>query len=230
MLSPVDHARISAAVTAAEAKTTGEIVCILSQEVSRYREAPLGCAAAVALVAPPLALLAGLPPEALFSWALVSGGRDWTSGAGSGLSLSQVLEAFGLMQVVLFALVAALTSIPAVRRILTPPPLKRHRVHRAALQQFLATGLHASPSRTGVVIFASLHDRRVELLADDAIHAAVGDTAWNAAIAAVQDGMKRGRPADGFVRAVELCGEALAAHFPSSGPHANPIGDGLLEI
>ena len=230
MLSPPDHQRVAAAVTAAEAGTTGEIVCILSQEVSHYREVPLACAAAVALVAPPLALLAGLPPEALFSWTLTPGARDWTSGAGSGLSLAQVLEAFGLMQVLLFAGVAALTSIPPVRRFLTPAPLKRHRVHRAALQQFLATGLHASPSRTGVVIFAAQHDRRVELLADDAIHAAVGDPVWTAAIAAVQDGMKQGRPADGFVRAVQLCGEALATHFPSPGPHANLIGDGLLEI
>ena len=230
MLSAADHQRITAAVRAAEANTTGEIVCILSQEVSNYRETPLACAAAIALVAPPLALLAGLPPEALFSWALTPGARDWTSGAGSGLSLAQVLEAFGLMQVVLFAAVAGLVSIPPIRRVLTPAPLKRHRVHRAALQQFLATGLHASPTRTGVVIFAAQHDRRVELLADDAIHAAVGEVVWNAAIAAVQDAMKRGRPADGFVRAVELCGEALAEHFPSTGPHSNLIGDGLLEI
>ena len=224
MLSEADHARISAAVAAAEAKTTGEIVCILSQEVSHYREVPLAFAAAVALIAPPLALLAGLPPEALFPWA-----RDWSSGAGGGLSLTQALEAFGLMQVVLFAFVAGFVAIPPVRRALTPPPLKRHRVHKAALRQFLATGLHASASRTGVVIFAAEHDRRVELLADDAIHAAVGDTVWNSAVAAVQDGMKRGRPADGFVRAVELCGQALAAHFPSQGPHDTVIGDGLLE-
>jgi len=225
MLSAADHARISSAVTAAEANTTGEIVCILAQEVSHYRETPLAAGAAVALLAPPLALLAGLPPEALFPWA-----HDWSSGAGSGLSLSQVLEAFAAMQVVLFALAAGLVSLPPVRRLFTPAALKRHRVHKAALQQFLATGLHASAARTGVVIFASLHDRRVELLADDAIHEAVGEAAWNAAVAAVQDGMKQRRPADGFVRAVEICGEALTAHFPSAGPHQNLLDDGLLEI
>ena len=42
--------------------------------------------------------------------------------------------------------------------------------------------------------------------------------------------MKRGQPATGYVRAVELCGEALAAHFPSQGPHENTISDRLLEI
>ena len=225
MLSEADHQRVAAAVAAAEARTTGEIVCILAREVSNYREAPLALAAAVALLGPPLALLLGAPPQALTPWA-----SDWSAAGGPGLSLVRALEAYGVLQVALFAIVAGLASIPAVRRVLTPAPLKRHRVHRVALQQFLATGLHASPDRTGVVIFASQLDRRVELLADDAIHDAVGETAWNAAVAAVQDGMKRGRPADGFVRAVELCGEALATHFPSAGPHANHLSDRLREI
>ena len=225
MLSEADHQRVAAAVAAAEARTSGDIVCILAREVSNYREVPLACAAAAALIAPPLALLLGTPPQALTPFA-----RDWSAGVGPGVSLVRALEAYGLLQVVLFALVAALVSIPAVRRVLTPAPLKRHRVHRAALQQFLATGLHATPDRTGVVIFASQHDRRVELLADDAIHAAVGDVAWNAAVAAVQDGMKRDRPADGFVRAVELCGEALATHFPAQGPHENRLSDRLVEL
>ena len=225
MLSEADHQKIAAAVGAAEARTTGEIVCILAREVSNYREVPLALAAAVALLGPPLVLLAGVPAEALTPWA-----RDWSAGAAPAVTLTRALEAYGLLQVVLFALVAGVASIPAVRRLLTPAPLKRHRVHRAALQQFLATGLHLEAGRTGVVIFASQHDRRVELLADDAIHAAVGDTVWNAAIAAVQDGMKRGRPAQGYIRAVELCGEALAIHFPSQGPHENTISDRLLEI
>ncbi len=225
MLSEPDHLRIAGAVAAAEARTSGEIVCILAREVSNYREVPLVCAAAAALLLPPVLLLAGVSPETLTPWA-----RDWSLGAGPGLSLTRALEAYGLLQVVLFALVAALASIPAVRRVLTPAPLRRHRVHRAALQQFLATGLHLSAGRTGVVIFAAQADRRVELLADDAIHAAVGDATWNAAIAAVQDGMKRRRPADGFVRAVELCGEAMATHSPNTGPHENALSDRLLEI
>jgi putative membrane protein len=108
--------------------------------------------------------------------------------------------------------------------------LKRHRVHRAALQQFLATGLHANPSRTGVVIFASQRDRRVELLADDAIHAAVGDIAWDAAVKAVQEGMRRNDPASGLIKAVEICGDALAAHFPVGAPHEDQMGDHVIEI
>jgi len=227
MLSEADHRKIEAAVQAAEARTSGEIVCILSQEVSNYRETPLAWAAAAALLLPPLALFAGWQPGAL-----LNPGADWTASqvGAVGTLVAHALESYAIVQVILFAIVAAVVAIPPVRRLLTPTTLKRHRVHTAAMQQFLATGLHASADRTGVVIFASQADRRVELLADDAIHAAVGDVAWNAAVKAVQDGMKKRDPATGFVNAINICGDALAEHFPSTGPHANALSDRLLEL
>jgi putative membrane protein len=234
MLSEADHRKIEMAVQAAEARTSGEIVCILSHEVSNYRETPLAWAAAASLLLPPLALLAGWRPGGLLD-ALTGGslaGGEWTAGQVGAVDtlLAHSLESYAIVQVILFAIVAAIVAIPPVRRLLTPTPLKRHRVHRAAMQQFLATGLHVSAERTGVVIFASEADRRVELLADDAIHAAVGDVAWNAAVKAVQDGMKRHDPASGFVKAIQICGDALAEHFPSTGPHPNALSDRLLEL
>jgi putative membrane protein len=227
MLSEADHRKIESAVQAAEARTSGEIVCILSHEVSSYRETPLAWAAAVALLIPPLALFAGWRPGGM-----LSAGADWMAGQVGVVDtlVAHALESYAIVQVILFAITAAIVAIPPVRRRLTPTTLKRHRVHRAAMQQFLATGLHAAADRTGVVIFASEADRRVELLADDAIHAAVGDVAWNAAVKAVQDGMRRRDAASGFVAAIQICGDALAEHFPSTGPHANALSDRLLEL
>jgi putative membrane protein len=227
MLSEAEHVRVAEAVARAEDATSGEIVCILANEVSNYRETPLAWAAAAALIGTPLALWLGADPAWLTPWR-----SGWSAAHVSAVNagLVGVLEAWALAQVVLFALVAGLVSIPPVRRVLTPPPLKTHRVHRAALQQFLATGLHLAAGRTGVVIFASRHDRRVEVLADDAIHAAVGDAVWTAAVKAVQEGMRRNDPAAGFVRAIDLCGAVLAEHFPAQGAKANALSDRLLEL
>src|SRR2546425_7337302 len=69
----LDHDRIEAAVTAAEQGSRGEIVCILSHEVSGYPEIPLAWGAATALVIPPIAVALGLRPLAL-----ASPGGDWT--------------------------------------------------------------------------------------------------------------------------------------------------------
>ena len=230
MLSPHDHQRVAAAVAKADAATDGEIVCVLAREVSNYREVPLGFAAAAALIVPPILLLLRVPAHAFTLAAPWTGPGSWTIGVDIPPEPAALIGAYALTQVIVFAVVAALVAIPPIRRALTPEPLRRHRVHKAALQQFLATGLHASSTRTGVVIFAAMDDRRVELLADDLVHEAVGEKAWQGAIAAVQHGMKRGEAAAGLIRAVELCGSALSQHFPLTADHAGVLGDGVVEI
>ena len=44
MLTENDHKRIADAITLAESKTSGEIFCVLTHQVSRYREVPLAWA------------------------------------------------------------------------------------------------------------------------------------------------------------------------------------------
>ena len=167
MLSATDHANIAAAVTAAEAKTSGEIFCIAAEEVSQYREIPLAWGAAFALVLPPLLLVAGVHP---WTWA-VQESQGWNAVPASAQTLiSEAIGFYALAQTALFAVVALFVSIPEVRRALTPGFLKRHRVRRTAYAHFASTGLINAPNRTGVLIFASLKDRQVEIVADKAIH------------------------------------------------------------
>lgn len=80
-----------------------------------------------------------------------------------------------------------------------------------------------------MLIFASLADRRVELVAHENIHKAVGEGPWQAAVAAVVDGIKQAKPGDGFVKGIAICGEALAAHFPPDGPAKNKLPNTILE-
>jgi putative membrane protein len=131
---------------------------------------------------------------------------------------------------VLFLVTALLVSQPRVRRLLTPRFLKRHRVRQVARHHFVASGARLSQDEPHILIYASLGDRQVELVAHEAIHRAVGDGPWNAAVTAVTEGMKSGKPADGFIRAIEICGEALAAHFPSDGPQRNLLSNDILEV
>jgi len=118
---------------------------------------------------------------------------------------------------------------PKVRRALTPGPLRQHRVRQAARRHFVAVGARLTHAEPHILIFASLADRRVELVAHDKIHKAVGEGPWNQSVAAVIDGMQAGKPADGFVKAIEICGTALAQHFPPSGTPANRLPNTILE-
>jgi putative membrane protein len=55
---------------------------------------------------------------------------------------------------------------------------------------------------------------------------------WHDAIAVLLAGIKAGRPADGFVRAIEQCGAVLAQHFPlpAGTVHRPQLPDRLIEI
>jgi putative membrane protein len=66
-------------------------------------------------------------------------------------------------------------------------------------------------------------------VAHDAIHKAVGEGPWTAAIAAVVGGIKAGTPGDGFVQGIGICGDALAEHFPPDGPAKNRLPNTILE-
>jgi putative membrane protein len=226
MLSEGDHKRIADAIAKAESKTSGEIFCVLAHEVSRYREVPLAWASLAALLLPPLAVVLGLHRLAMAD--IFSSWTDESVSAVENLIL-RALTGYGLLQAALFLAVAFIVSLPGVRRVMTPRFLKRHRVRQVARHHFVAGGARLTHAEPHILIYASLWDRQVELVAHEAIHRAVGDGPWNAAVAAVTEGMKAGRPADGFVRAIEICGEALAEHFPSEGPAKNVLPNQILE-
>ena len=203
MVSDADKTRIADAIRAAETKTSGEIFCVLAN-AGAYRLVPIAWAAALALIVP-------LPLVMLTEWQAVT---------------------IYVIQLIAFTLAGIGLSRPALRFLVVPRRMKRERAHGAALRQFLAQGLHKTEGRTGVLIFAAVAERYVEVIADGGINAKVTQEVWDSAVAALIAGIKDGRPADGFVAAIEQCGAVLAEHFPAAPGAVNPdeIADKLVEI
>lgn len=226
-LTTTAHDRIAAAISAAEARTSGEIFCVLARRVSSYRDVSLGWAAAAALLLP-----LGLIPLG-FDPAWIPGIADsWEAAhlAAREVSTGQALGAYAVIQAVVFLLVYLITRLPVVTRWVTPRAVRRARVRNAAMQQFLAHGLHVTEARTGVLIFAALADHQVEVVADEGIHARVDQEVWADAAEALVQGLKRGDPAAGFEAAVSLCGAVLADHFPPRPANPNEVADRLVII
>ena len=226
LLTPEDHTRIQQATQAAEATTRGEIVCVVANEASHYLEVPLAWAAVGALILPLLPLTLGVGAN----W-LDQGLRGWSVGhvAASHATVIGVLVGYALIQSLLFTVIALIASIPVVRRALTPRLIRHGHVHQRAVEQFYARDLHKTRERTGVLIYASLKDRMVEVIGDDGINAKVGAHEWDEVVSRLTKGIKAGRPADGFVDAIGACGRLLATHFPAEGVNPNELPDGLSE-
>ena len=228
-LSQADRARIAEAVARAEKTTAGEIHCVLAPEVGGDREDAMAWAAAAALLLPPIALFCGLRLEQPFpGWPLT----EWQAAHGAVLdhAVSTAISNYITLQALVFIVTALLVSIPPIRRLLTPRPLKAARVKRAAMSHFLAQGMHLTTGRTGVLIFAALAEHRVEVIADEGIYAAAPDTVWNDVVADTVAGLKSGKIADGFVAAIARTGAVLAAHVPPRPDDTNELPDGLTVL
>ena len=226
-LSQADQDRIAKAVADAEKTTAGEIYCVLAPEIGDDRSVPLIWATAAALLLPALALLAGFRPEML---SRLFGGWSVGHAAAQDVAILSALLTYIGLQAAIFAVVAALVSIPTVRRALIPPAVKTARVRQAALDYFLAKDLHLTQGRTGVLIFAALAEHRVEVIADEGIHAAAPSGVWDEVVADVVEGLKRGAIADGFVAAIARAGAILAAHVPPRPGDVNELPDGLTVL
>src|SRR3989441_620825 len=73
MISDADRARIADAIRAAEAKTSGEIFCVLAERSSHYSLVPVAWAAALALIVPlPLIYLTTWPASVIYVLQLIA--------------------------------------------------------------------------------------------------------------------------------------------------------------
>jgi putative membrane protein len=202
MISPADKQRIADAIRTAEAKTSGEIFCVIAQRAGDYPLVPVAWAAAGALLVPaPLLYLTLWPASVIY-----------------------------LIQLVVFILLAVGLSQPAIRIHIVPRRAKHDRAHALAMRQFFAQGLHNTENRTGVLIFAAVAERYAEIVADAGINSKVPSHVWDQAIAALIAGIKDDRPGDGFVGAIEQCGAVLAEHFPPGALDRDELPNKLVEI
>ena len=220
-LTPDDHARIAAAVIAAEATTDGEIVTIVAEESDAYRDAALQWAFAATLLA--MALVASFPARAMLLADLLAGG--WASWSAQGL-MTLLLVVLALV----FVAVRLILAWRPLRLALTPGATKARRVRRRAILLFRVGTERRTATATGVLLYLSLAERRAEIVADASVHTKVAPEAWGEAMAALVDAVREGRPGDGMASAVTAIGAVLAQHLPFTGTDPNELPDRVIEL
>ncbi|AZO10730.1 MULTISPECIES: TPM domain-containing protein [unclassified Mesorhizobium] len=207
-ISPEDHERIAAAISAAEAKTDGEIYCVVARASDSYF---FQAAFAVSLAA------------LIVSLGVAYGLEAWW--------LTMRLPHFVLAELLALASVLVLLwALPGLRIHFVPRRLRYQAAHDNAMKQFLARNVHRTAARTGVLIFVSIIERYAEVVADSGIDAKVGQHVWDGVVRDLTAHAGDDRLADGFVKAVESVGAMLAEHFPVTADDVNELEDHLVEI
>jgi putative membrane protein len=124
---------------------------------------------------------------------------------------------------------ALLARLGPVERLLAGKRALDAAVRARAERAFRAHDLHRTARGTGVLVFASLRERRALVLGDHGIDEKMGAGEWQRAVDALVAGIRRDDPAGGFCDAIALCGAKLAQHFPREGAPApgNELPDRL---
>jgi putative membrane protein len=215
-----DRQKVSAAIAAAEAKSSGEIVTVATPISDPYHDVGLHWA-----LVPLFAVLAWAAwrPTALVWW------YDFLFGGWSpDPTMSQLFTLLMVFAALKFTVALLILKWMPLRLALTPAATKHRRVRRRAVAIFQAAAAGRTTGKTGVLIYLSLAERRAEIVADEAILKLTDDHTWGEAMHALISEVRDGRPADGIVAAIERVGTVLAEHFPRSAHDKNEIPDKLI--
>jgi putative membrane protein len=203
LLSQIDSDRIRDAVAAVEMRSSAEFVVVVTPASDAYALYPLVWASLVALLAG--GVLAFLVP----AW-----------GARSIFAVQAVVFLVGVL----------VLEWRGLRRYLVPGRVKRAHASQLARLQFAARVEGRTDSRTGLLLFVSLAERHVEIIADAGIHARAGGESWESVIAAFRAAVARGQLVDGFLAAIAAIGDLLATHAPRGAADRNELPDRPVEI
>lgn len=221
-LTDAEREKVAAAITAAEAKSNGEIVAVATPISDAYHDVALHWA-----LIPLFAVLAWAAwrPSALTWW------YDFLFGGWSpDPTLSQLFTLLMVLAALKFIVALLILKWMPLRLLLTPAATKHRRVRRRAIAIFKAAAEKRTAGRTGILIYLSMAERRAEIIGDAAITSATNPETWGEAMAALLVDVREGRVADGIVAAIEQVGTVLAEHFPRSADDVNEIPDKLIEL
>jgi len=216
ILSSQERNLIAGAVKEAEAGTSGEISTALIPESSDYAFFELRASVLFSMIIYVL-LIAAYDPVSVFISSLV-----WNS------PLWFVPMIMGIISFAAGGLFYFFSNIPVVDRLIIPSAVMSKRVRARAMRHFTESGLYATRDGTGILIFVSLMERRVELIADRGISSVIGNEQWQSIVADLTSSIATGNLAEGLALAVSRCGELLGEHFPVKEDDTNELSDQVV--
>jgi putative membrane protein len=121
----------------------------------------------------------------------------------------------------------AFRHVGPLKRLCLSASIMDEEVYERALRAFRELDLDRTADRTGILVFVSLLEHRVQVLADSGINARVKPGAWDAVVDIVLEGIRKRDLCQGLCAAIDQCGEILAQAFPIRPDDVNELPDRL---
>ncbi len=217
-LSKLDKQELREAIRNQEIHTTGEIVTVITRASDNYYFIPTLWAALLALLTPYFLHLANYSFHFLNDLPFIYLSKHLHIGVYQ-------------MQIIVFCLFALLFRWPWLKLKLIPKSIQHQRASRLAHEQFYQLGLHTKDERTGILLFVSVAERYVEILADKNINQAVENNTWERLVESFVAHVKRGEIKQGYLVTIEEAGKLLQQYSPCIPERdKNELPDHLIDI
>ncbi len=193
-LTAVEQQTITDTVQEMERITSGEIVPMLVSRSHDYPMAAVTCCVSVAL---PLSLLL----------TNLIGAQIWIGPQNMWLFLG----IFAVLYILLYPLV--MRSDQLKHFFLNRKQVSKE-VEEGALSAFYREQLHQTRDANGILLYISVMEQTVWILADKHINAKIDQKEWDSLIADLTTGIKGGKSSAAICDAVRRIGQILHCHFP----------------
>ncbi len=192
LFTEVELEEIKRAVAGAEARTSGEIVPYIVDRSDRYDVTLWRGAAIFAILA---ICFAGATYRFYEGW-----GMAWVY---SGQGMAFLVLCAGVIGALLGG------YVPALKRMLAGQGHLARVVHHRAMRAFVEEEVFNTRDRTGILLFISMLEHRIEVLGDEGINRRVSADDWADVVASIRTGIKTGKVAEGLINAIDICGKLL---------------------
>lgn len=195
--------KIKVAICEMEQKTSSELVAVVTQKSGEYLYLSLLITSLVSLLIP-FGLLFCAPD----------------------MEAKNIYEA----QLLGFMLLLLLLNVPKVLFCVLPKSILIKAAKLKAYETFQILGLHKTSNYQAVMIFVSLYEQSIEIIADSAISSKIDNALWQSTIDTFVHNIKNGHFEEGYLQAILEIGALLEHHFPIEKHDKNELTDGLIEV
>ena len=109
---------------------------------------------------------------------------------------------------------AECTTAGEIRFVLVSNSKKFESVHAHAVEAFGKYGLNNTIHKTGILIFLSVEEKGIEILADSGINAKVEQKVWDDMITKLAENIRSGGTCKGICDLIKEVGDLLTTHSP----------------
>ena len=136
---------------------------------------------------------------------------------------------YGLLVFLVIVAVYTLTNIPAIDRLIIPKKTRRTAVYQRAVRYFVESGVYATNDHNGILLFISLMEHEVCIIADDGILRKIAQNDLNRLAENLAAGMHDKKLVPALLACIASCGTMLDTHFPLTGKEpSDELPNGLV--